>query len=137
MPSAGIFRRRPLPRQRRRGRRISALGGRQAVAPTIRSNGGGDTADVSITAGTTAITTVTTTGDGPITFSITGGPPEIQIDGGSGVASFSGPAAVGVYVFDANATGPGGTDTQTITVTVTGSGPAPAVLTHNRRRSGS
>ncbi|MGN7884186.1 beta strand repeat-containing protein, partial [Ensifer sp. 22460] len=103
-------------------------------APAISSNGGGDTAAISV-AENTAVTTTVTASDPDagqsLSYSIAGGADSIhfQIDSGTGVLSFvtapdfEAPSDVGadngyevtVQVSDGN----GGIDTQTIAVTVT------------------
>ena len=103
------------------------------TAPVITSNGGGDSANISVAENTTAVTTVTATdgdGDTPI-YSISDGADAalFSIDANTGVLTFNSapnfeaPAdadtnnvyEVTVQVSD----GKGGTDTQAISVTVT------------------
>ncbi|WP_020558806.1 cadherin domain-containing protein [Thiofilum flexile] len=103
------------------------------VAPVITSNGGGDTASISVAENQTAVTTVTATdvdGDN-LTYSITGGADaaKFTIDNSTGVLQFvtapdyENPTDTGAdNVYDVQVTvsdGKGGTDMQAISVTVT------------------
>ncbi|MFG1379938.1 cadherin repeat domain-containing protein, partial [Xanthobacter autotrophicus] len=104
------------------------------AAPVITSNGGGATAGVSVSGGTTAVTTVTAADPDAgqtLSYAITGGTDaaKFQINAAAGVLSFiaapdfSAPGDVGadntydvvVQVSD----GAGGVDSQAIAVTVT------------------
>ncbi|WP_020558677.1 cadherin domain-containing protein [Thiofilum flexile] len=103
------------------------------IAPIITSNGGGDTASVTIPENTTAVTTVTATDadNDVLTYTITGGADaaKFTLDPSSGVLVFNtapdyeNPTDVGadnnyevqVTVSD----GKGGTDVQDLTITVT------------------
>ena len=117
--------------------KISDPGGPTLFAntkPVITSNGGGDTAAISIAENTTAVTTVVSTdtdvGD-TRTYSVTGGDDKAKfsIVSTTGVLTFASapdfenPTDVGsnnTYVAIVTATDThGGTDTQTVTVTVT------------------
>ena len=93
--------------------------------PVITSNGGGSTATINVTAGTSGVTTVTATdadyGD-VLTYSISGADASLfTIDTNSGLLVYKNPATVGtdktviVTVTDAL----GHTDTQTLTIHVT------------------
>lgn len=91
------------------------------AAPVISSDGGGDTASLSIAAGGTAVTTVTATGHGPITYSITGGADAalFTINPSTGVLTFLDDSAAGTYAVEVTATGRGGlSDTQAISIAV-------------------
>ena len=113
-------------------------------APTITSDGGGDTAGVNASENQIAVTTVAAIdmdGDTP-GFSITGGADAalFNIDSGTGVLTFkvapdfetfADADTDGVYEVEVNADdGHGGTDTQTISVTVTNVNEAPASANH-------
>ena len=118
--------------------------------PSITSNGGGDTATISVAENTTAVTTVTAddpdNGDS-VTFSISGGADsgKFSINSSSGALTFqSAPDYENPTDSDSNNTyivtvqasdGHGGTDTQEITVTVTdvneGSGNHAPTITSN------
>jgi trimeric autotransporter adhesin len=108
-------------------------------APTITSNGGGATANVTIAESQSAVTTITSA-------DVDGGAPSYSIVGGADASRFTIDAATGALRFvstpdfeapvDANrdnvydlvvsvADGNGGTDTQTIAVAVTGVNEAP------------
>jgi hypothetical protein len=111
------------------------------VPPVITSNGGGDTAAVSVPENTTAVTLVTATdpGGGPITFSVAGGSDQDKflIDPTTGVLSFiqapdfeaprdsdhNNSYVVQVHAFDGSLS-----DDQTITVQVTDLPDAPSTL---------
>jgi hypothetical protein len=86
----------------------------------ITSDGGGATADVAVTAPDTAVTTVTATGTGTETFSISGGAEQnmFTIVAATGVLTFRVASVAGVYVVIVKALNDWGSDTQTITVTV-------------------
>ncbi|MEI6556691.1 MAG: Ig-like domain-containing protein [Paludibacter sp.] len=94
-------------------------------SPVINSNGGGATATVGVTAGSTFVTTVSATdadfGD-VISYSITGGANAglFSINPSTGSLSFKSAAAVGSYVLTVTAMdSAGNTDTQIIMVNVT------------------
>ncbi len=110
-------------------------------APVITSNGGGDTASVSIAENTTAVTTVASS-------DVDGGAPVYSISGGADAAKFTIHSSTGALSFlaapnyeaptDAGANnvydvtvqvsdGNGGTDMQAIAVTVTNVNEAPVV----------
>jgi hypothetical protein len=113
------------------------------IAPTIASNGGGDTAAVSILENTTAVTTVTATDPDAgqtLTYSITGGADagKFAIGSTTGALSFvTAPNfelpsdAGGNNIYDVTvqvSDGHGGTDTQAIAVTVTPVNDAPVAV---------
>ncbi|WP_421794813.1 cadherin domain-containing protein [Haliscomenobacter sp.] len=112
--------------------------------PVITSNGGGNSASVSVPENTTAVTTVTSTDpeNGTVTYSITGGADaaKFSIDPMTGVLvfnvapDFENPTDVGlnnVYDVQVTATDPlGGTDVQSIAVTVTNVNEAPAITSN-------
>lgn len=100
-----------------------------AVAPRITSNGGGATADITITEGETAITTVVADG-APMEYSISGGADSsfFTIGAATGELAFasapdySDPQDAGAdngYVVEVTASDGVRSDTQTITATVT------------------
>jgi Tol biopolymer transport system component len=116
------------------------------VAPTITSNGSGDTAIISIAENTTAVTTVTATDPDngqTLSYSISGGADgaKFTINGSTGVLSFVSPPnfeaptdAGGNNVYDVTvqvSDGNGGVDTQAIAVTVIDQNEAPTFSTVN------
>ncbi|RIK37607.1 MAG: hypothetical protein DCC55_23730 [Chloroflexi bacterium] len=114
-----------------------------AVGPTITSNGGGATAGVGVVENTTGVTTVTATGDAPITFSIVGGADaaKFTINSTTGVLAFitapdfeapTDSGANNVYDVTVRASNAGGTDNQAIAVTVI-KGYAPGCVSTNIR----
>ena len=100
--------------------------------PVITSNGGGSTAQVIVSSGTTAVTTVTATDadNDPLGYSISGGANAslFSIDPSTGILTFKAAATPGTYVVQVKVNdlvSPGGAikdvnsyATQTITVTV-------------------
>ena len=113
---------------------ITMTGGASETAPTITSNGGGNTAGVSVAENTTAVTTVTATDPDAgqtLSYSISGGADagKFTIGSATGALSFiTAPNfevptdAGGNNVYDVivqASDGHGGTDTQAIAVTVT------------------
>ena len=113
-------------------------------APTITSNGGGDTASINVAENQTAVTTVTSTdvdAGATKTFSITGGNDQnlFQIDANTGVLTFKSAPNYeskadsgndGVYDVIVQVTDGSLTDTQTLSITVTDVNEAP-VITSN------
>ncbi|HEX7346157.1 MAG TPA: VCBS domain-containing protein, partial [Candidatus Limnocylindrales bacterium] len=113
-------------------------------APVITSDGGGDTASVSVAENTTAVTTVTATDPDTgavLTFSISGGADSalFQIDPNSGALSFiSAPdfenpqdaGADNVYDVEVTASDGSAVDTQSIAVTVTNANEAPTITSN-------
>ncbi len=111
-----------------------------AQAPTITSDGGGDTASISVAENQTSVTTVTATG--ALTFSLSGGVDQARFSIGpltgdlafNAAEDFENPTdadANNAYVVEVTATGLGGTDSQTITVTVTNVADAVPIITSN------
>ncbi len=113
-----------------------------SAPPAITSNGGGATANISVTENTTAVTTVTATDDsGSVTYSITGGADAARftINASTGALSliaapnFESPTDVGannVYNVTVQASDGVSADSQAIAVTVTNVNEAP-VITSN------
>ncbi len=90
-------------------------------APVITSNGGGATADVTITAPATAITTVTSIASTTRTYSISETGTNVglfTIHATTGVLAFLVASVAGTYVVTVIATTLYGADSQVITVTV-------------------
>lgn len=126
---------------------IVPVGGPSNSPPTITSDGGGDTANLTIPENSTAVTTVSATDPDTgqtLTYAITGGADAalFQIDPATGLLSFINapdfetPAdsdGNNVYVVIVRASdGSGGTDTQTLSITVSNEpdGAAP-IITSN------
>ena len=111
------------------------------TAPAITSNGGGDTASVSLIAGSTAVTTVTATdadSGETLTYYLAGGADQdlFDLNASTGVLVFKTAAVNGTYdvtvgVHDAVGQVAGHTDTQALTVSVTTTdiSPPTAVIT--------
>jgi hypothetical protein len=98
--------------------------------PIIQSNGGGDTATVTIPENTTAVTTVVATGHSSVSYGIVGGSDaaKFHIDASTGVLSFVAPPDFETpldldhnnsYIVQVSASDRGVSDTQTITVSIT------------------
>ncbi len=111
------------------------------AAPSITSNGGGDTASISVAENQTAVTTVTASNPegGALTFSLTGGADQARftINSSTGVLTFAAAPDFemptdadtnNTYIVTVTATAPSGTDAQTITVTVTSVNEAPSAV---------
>jgi VCBS repeat-containing protein len=123
------------------GANVTAVGN---TPPTITSDGGGATANVSVAENTTTVTTVTATDpEAPsqtLTFSIAGGTDAgfFSISSSSGALSFLAPPDFespadfntdNVYVVIVQVSdGSGGTDTQQLSVTVTNGNDAPVAV---------
>ena len=121
------------------------------TAPIITSNGGGDTAAVSIAENTTAVTTVTATDPDvgqTLSYSIIGGADASKFTIGSSTGALSFVTAPnfelptdagGNNVYDVIvqvSDGHGGIDTQAIAVTVTDVNEAPVITSNGGRRHG-
>ena len=101
------------------------------VAPTITSNGGGSTANISITTVQTSVTTVTATGTAPITFTKSGPDSALfSIGSTNGVLVLLTTQPAGSYSVTVTASNTAGTDSQAITLAVAQAAVAPTITSN-------
>jgi hypothetical protein len=91
------------------------------IPPQITSNGGGSTANVIVTSGTSVTTVTATDANGDtITYSISGGANSSQftINSSTGALAFTSTPSAGTYVVQVSASDGTASTTQTLTITV-------------------